>query len=95
MCRAYEMFPPGYRVVGAAVFFPVSHEFDDFGDVARKHGQAAKNEKDHEKTAQSGLGADVTVTNGRHGHHEEVDALPVGQIFGIRKIGPGVARIFH
>lgn len=47
---------------------------------------------DLESPPDGGDTGDVSVPNGGHGHHEEVDALPVGELLAILKIR-GVARV--
>ena len=74
------MFAARHRCVATAVFFPIAHELNDLGHVRGEHGQAAKDEEDHEEAAQGRLGVDVTIADGGHCHHQEVDALPVGQL---------------
>ncbi len=45
-------------------------------------------EKENLKDSSNGRGADdVAVTDGRHRHHEEVDAFPVAQFVHVVKVG--------
>ena len=48
-----------------------------------------------EAPAQGGDAGNVAVPDGRHCHHEEVDALPVGQLLAVEEVVPGVARVLQ
>ena len=39
-----------------------------------------------ERTAQGGHAIDVSVADGGHGHHQEVDAVPVGEDLPVVKV---------
>ena len=56
--------------------------------------ESDEEEHDLEAPAQRGDARDVTVTDGRHGHHEEVDALPVRQLLAVQEVGR-VARVLQ
>ena len=47
-----------------------------------------------ESLAKRGDAVDVAVADGRHGHHEEVDALPVRERVAVVKAG-GIARVLQ
>ena len=47
-----------------------------------------------EAPAERGHAGNVAVPDGRHGHHEEVDALPVRQLLAVQEVGR-VARVLQ
>ena len=51
--------------------------------------ESDEEEHDLEAPAQRGDARDVTVTDGRHGHHEEVDAVPVRERLRARRLEVG------
>ena len=57
--------------------------------------ESHEEEHDLEAPAQGGDAGNVAVPDGRHCHHEEVDALPVGQLLAVEEVVPGVARVLQ
>ena len=49
--------------------------------------ESDEEEHDLEAPAERGHAGNVAVPDGRHGHHEEVDALPVAHVVNLGKVG--------
>ena len=56
--------------------------------------ESDEEEHDLEAPAERGHAGNVAVPDGRHGHHEEVDALPVRQLLAVQEVGR-VARVLQ
>ena len=56
--------------------------------------ESDEEEHDLEAPAERGHAGNVAVPDGRHGHHEEVDALPVRQLLAVEEVG-WVARVLQ
>ena len=51
-----------------------------------KNGYLQSHEKE-EDPAKGGDTGNVPVAHGGHGHHQEVDRVPVGQVLAVQKVG--------
>ena len=71
---------------GAAVLCPVAEQLHDLRNGGGEHGEADSEEQDLEASAQCGLAVDVSVAHSGHGHHQEVDTVPVGQTLPVVKV---------
>ena len=40
--------------------------------------QTTEDEEDHEQASQGGFCIDIPIAHCRHGHHQQVDAFPIG-----------------
>ena len=49
--------------------------------------QSHEKEEDLKAPAKGGDTGNVPVAHGGHGHHQEVDTVPVGQVLAIQKVG--------
>ena len=56
--------------------------------------ESDEEEHDLEAPSQGGDARNVTVPDGGHGHHEEVDALPVRQLLAVQEVRR-VARVLQ
>lgn len=57
--------------------------------------QSTKNEDHNERSADGRDAVNVAIAHGGHSDHDEVDALPVGQVLSIFKVVEGIPRDLH